>query len=274
MSGSDTRFLERPGGTLAYSVIGTGPLVVCSPGLGDLRSTFADVARLIAAGGFRVAAVDLRGHGESSVGWPSYAEHNIADDLLAVAKALDDRPAVLLGNSYSGGAAVVAAAGAPESVAGIVLCGAFVRDSPRGPTEKAMMRLVTLPRLGQTLWMSYWPKLFGAVKPANFEQRRQELAINLAQPGRFTATREMIKSSHAAAERALPSVTSPALVIMGDRDPDFTDPAGEARATADQLGGRATVMMVQGAGHYPHAENPETVALAVVNFLRDLDRGV
>jgi pimeloyl-ACP methyl ester carboxylesterase len=27
--------------------------------------------------------------------------------------------------------------------------------------------------------------------------------------------------------------------------------------------------MVPGAGHYPHAEDPERVALAVVSFLRD-----
>ena len=131
------------------------------------------------------------------------------------------------------------------------------------------MRLVVMPVVGRTLWLSYWPKLFGAVKPANFEQRRRELAANLAEPGRFDATREMLKGGHAAAEQALPDVTCPALVVMGECDPDFTDPAAEAEATADQLGGSATVTMVPGAGHYPHAEDPERVALAVVSFLRD-----
>ena len=267
---SGTQFLDRPGGMLAYTVAGEGPLVVCSPGLGDLRSTFTDLTRLLVAGGLRVAAVDLRGHGESSAKWPSYTESDVADDLLAVSRALHDRPAVLLGNDYSGSAAVIAAAKAPDAVAGIVLSRAFVRDRPHNPMEEAILHLVGMPGLGRALWMSYWPTLFGTVKPANFEKRRQELAASLAESGRFNAVRDMLKGGHAAAERALPDVGCPALVVAGDTDPDIPDPASEACATAVRLGGPATVLMVPGAGHYPHAEDPGRVALAVVAFVRDL----
>jgi pimeloyl-ACP methyl ester carboxylesterase len=263
-----TQFLKRPGGTLAYSVAGEGPLVVCSPGIGDLRSTFTDLTRLLLAGGLRVATVELRGHGESSHDWPSYTESDVADDLLAISKALDDRPAVLLGSDYSGGAAVIAAANAPDAVAGIVLSRTFVKDPPYNPMERAMTSLAALPGMGRTLWMSYWPTLF-ATKPANFEQRRHELAVSLAGPGRFEPVREMIKSDHAAAEQALPKAGCPALVIIGDRDPDCPDPAAEACATADRLGGPATALVVPDAGHYPHAEDPERVALEVVAFARD-----
>jgi hypothetical protein len=34
----DVLALERPEGTVAYEVSGTGPLIVCAPGMGDLRS--------------------------------------------------------------------------------------------------------------------------------------------------------------------------------------------------------------------------------------------
>ncbi|SMD20380.1 alpha/beta fold hydrolase [Kibdelosporangium aridum] len=264
---SGTQFLERPGGKLAYSVTGAGPLVVCSPGVGDLRSTFTDLTRLLLAGGLRVATVELRGHGESSTDWPSYTENDVADDLLALSKELDDRPAVLLGSDYSGRAAVIAAAKAPDAVAGIVLSRAFVKDPPYNPTERAMTSLAALPGVGQTLWMSHWPTLF-ATKPANFEQRRHELAASLAEPGRFEPVCEMFKRDHAA-EQALPDAGCPALVVVGDRDPDCPDPAADAAATAGRLGGPATVLVVPGAGHYPHAEDPERVALAVVAFVRD-----
>lgn len=268
MNDSKTRYLERPGGTLAYTVTGTGPLVVCSPGLGDLRSTFTDLTGILTAHGVRVAAIDLRGHGESSTGWASYSVTDVAEDMLAVARELDDAPAVLLGNSYSGGAAVVAAADSPAAVAGVVLSGAFVRDLPRGPMESAMMRLVSLPLLGRALWMSYWPRLFGPVKPANFERRRQELAANMADPARFAATREMLRHSHTDTERALSGVTCPVLVVMGDEDPDFPEPANEAETIAERVNGPADVLMVHGAGHYPHAERPEKVAPAIVELLR------
>jgi pimeloyl-ACP methyl ester carboxylesterase len=60
-------------------------------------------------------------------------------------------------------------------------------------------------------------------------------------------------------------VRAPALVVMGERDPDFRDPAAEARLVAGRLNG--AVVMVPGAGHYPQAEYPEVVTPAVVEFL-------
>jgi pimeloyl-ACP methyl ester carboxylesterase len=268
MNYSSTSFVERPDGKLACTVTGEGQLVVCSPSLGDLRSTYTYLADHLATAGFKVITADLRGHGGSSVDWPSYSADEVADDLLAIVRAQDANSVVLVGNGFSGGAAVIAASKAPELVAGVILSGAVVRDVQLGTAERAMMRLATLPRLGQTLWMSYWPKLFGIEKPANFEQRRQELADNLAEPGRFAAAREMLKSSRASAENALRGATCPALVLMGEEDPDFQNPAAEAQNTADRLGGPATVMMVPGAGHYPHTEDLETVAPTVIDFLR------
>lgn len=266
---TDIQFLKRPGGKLAYTVAGEGPLVVCSPGIGDLRSTFSDLTRLLVAGGLRVAAVDLRGHGESSAEWPSYTGNDVAEDLLALASTLDDRPAVLLGGGFSGGAAVIAAGRAPQAVAGIVLSRAFPVDRPYNPREQAIMRLVAMPVVGRALWMSYWPTLFGTAKPANFERRRRELAARLTEPGRFAAIQEMIKDNLADADRAMPNVECPALVVTGDCDPDFPDPAAAARATANRLGGPASVVMVPSTGHFPHAEDPQRVALAVVTFLRE-----
>ena len=48
--------------------------------------------------------------------------------------------------------------------------------------------------------------------------------------------------------------------------PGMGDPAAEAAFVADRLGGR--VVMVPGAGHYPHAEYPEIVNPAILDFLR------
>lgn len=64
-----TKFLNVPGGSLAYSDEGTGPLVIAVPGMGDLRSSYRFLTPKLAAAGYRVVSLDVRGHGESSVAW-------------------------------------------------------------------------------------------------------------------------------------------------------------------------------------------------------------
>ena len=256
-------------GRLAYELTGDpdGPLVVLSPGFGDLRSTFDRLAPLLAGAGLRVLATDLRGHGDSSVGWPAYGVDAVAGDLLALVHAHGGR-AVLLGNSYSGSAAVVAAAREPAAVAGLVLDGAFVRDHARSAVQKLLVGLFARTVPGRALWTAAaWPTFFTR-RPADFAARRAELKANLARPGGYEALRRMTtpEGSHAGTEPLLARVTAPALVVMGTADPDFPDPAAEARFTADRLGGDARVLLVDGVGHYPHAEAPEVVAPAVAEF--------
>ena len=65
-----TEFLNVDGGTIAYEVTGdAGPLVVLAHGMGDSREAYRFFTPALVQAGYRVAAVDLRGHGESSVGW-------------------------------------------------------------------------------------------------------------------------------------------------------------------------------------------------------------
>jgi pimeloyl-ACP methyl ester carboxylesterase len=266
-----TTYLDRPGGRLAYQLTGDpdGPLIVLSPGFGDLRSTFDGLAPRLAAEGFRVLATDLRGHGGSSTGWDGYSVDAVAGDLLALVHAHGGR-GVLLGNSYSGSAAVVAAAREPDAVAGLVLSGAFVRDPAGSVFAKALFRLFNHTVPGRFLWTAAaWPSFFKQ-RPADFAARRAELKQNLHRKDGYEALRRMTtpEGSHRGTTPRLPDVQAPALVIMGTKDPDFPDPAAEARFTADHLGGPAEVMLVDGAGHYPHTEAVDAVAPAVAEFAR------
>jgi len=268
-----TSFLDRPTGRLAYELTGdpNGPLVVLSPGMGDLRSTFDGLAERLAAEGARVVSADLRGHGESSTGWDGYGVSAIADDLLALLHAHGGR-GVLVANSYSGSAAVVAAAREPEAVTGLVLLGAFVRDGEKSVLQKGLFALFHRAFPGRPLWTAMaWPSFFKR-RPANYAARKAELAANLKRPHGYDALARMTtdEGTHRHTTPLLPSVHAPALVIMGSKDPDFPDPAAEARFTADQLGGPAEVLMIEGAGHYPQAEAVDEVAPAVAAFLAKL----
>src|SRR5271154_1259478 len=117
-----TQFLKLPGGQIAYDDSGgTGPLVICVPGLGDVRQQYRFLAPKLVAAGFRVVTMDLPGHGESSVDWFEYSPAIVGADIVALIRHLGASKAFIVGNSMAGGSAVWAAAEIPDSVAGIVM---------------------------------------------------------------------------------------------------------------------------------------------------------
>jgi pimeloyl-ACP methyl ester carboxylesterase len=261
---SPTRYLDRPQGRIAYEVHGDGPLVICAPGMGDLRSVYRSLVPGLVDAGYRVATMDLRGHGDSDAGFAAYDDVAAGTDLLALAEHLGG-PAVLVGNSMAAGAAAWAAAEAPQQVAGLVLIGPFVRNPSVGPAKTLAFRLALLRPWGPAVWDGYYRKSYPGRAPADLAEHQARIRQSLRRPGRWKAFAATTRTSHAPAEARLGEVRAPALVVMGDKDPDFPDPAAEARLVADRLG--AELLLVPGAGHYPQAEYPELVTPAVVGFL-------
>lgn len=259
-----TRHLATGNATIAYDdTDGGGPLVVCLPGLGDLRSEYRHLAPLLGHAGHRVVTADLRGHGESSVGWSSYSPEDVGDDLVALLDHLDASEqggAVVVGCSLSAAAAIWAAAERPDAVAGLVLVGPFVRDLPVPWYQRLVLRFMT-PRL----WAAYLPRLSPTGGPADLADHIASVRDNLSEPGRTTPLRAMLLASKDACEARIDEVDTATLVIMGGADPDFPDPAAEAEFVAGRLGG-ATVVL-DDLGHYPHAEDAERTATHVVDFV-------
>ena len=94
---------------------------------------------------------------------------------------------------------------------------------------------------------------------------RAALARNLREPGRMAALVTMVGLPKADTAAMVSASRVPALVVMGSRDPDFPDAVAEARWLAAQLGARC--LIVDGAGHYPHAEMPERVLPELLAFV-------
>ena len=262
-----TTYLDRPGGRIAYDVSGEGPLIVCVPGMGDLRSVFRFLAPALVEAGHRVATVDIRGHGDSDATFAEYDDVAAGTDILALVAELGSEPAALIGNSMGAGAAAWAAAERPDLVRSLVLIGPFVRNAPAGKGAELLFRVALLRPWGRAAWNAWYAKLYPGRKPADLDAHRARIRESLRRPGRWDAFARTTRTSHAPVEARLDRITAPTLVVMGDRDPDFKDPAAEARWIVDRFAVRAFI--VPGAGHYPHAEFPEVVSPQVVSFLQD-----
>src|SRR4051794_7576189 len=125
-------WVDRPGGRIAYDAVGTGPLVVCVPGMGELRSVYRRTAPALAAAGYRVVTMDLRGHGDSDATFTSYDDVAAGGDVLALIEQLGG-PAGVGGNSMGAGAA---AGGPPRRPRPLTRPGAVrgvVRQPPGEP---------------------------------------------------------------------------------------------------------------------------------------------
>jgi pimeloyl-ACP methyl ester carboxylesterase len=259
-----TKFLERQGGKIAYDDEGYGPLVISVPSLGDLRSEYRFLTPQLVRAGYRVVQMDLRGLGESSVDWDDYSVAGIGSDIVALARSLQAGPAYIIGTSMGAGAAVWAAAEAPEEITGLVLIGPFVRGEGAGPLSLLFSALFARP-WGPAAWLKYYSTLYPTRKPDDFSAYKAALLTNLKEPGRLGALRRQFFSPKTASEARLPQVTAPVQVLMGSKDPDFKDPETEARWVAEALRGAYT--LVPPAGHYPHAELPEVTGPLVLAFL-------
>jgi pimeloyl-ACP methyl ester carboxylesterase len=128
-------FAGHKGHPLAASLDGPESAfpVLLAHGGGQTRRAWRKVAKLLTRHGFRTVAIDLRGHGESA--WAengAYDIHDFARDLLAVASALDSKPAVI-GASLGGLAAVLAEGElAPRSFASLTLVDITPQVEPGG----------------------------------------------------------------------------------------------------------------------------------------------
>ncbi len=270
-----TQYLAIDGKTVAYDVTGEGPLVVLAHGIGDNRHSYRFVAPALAGAGHRVASVDLRGCGDSSLGWDSYSRTDIAGDLLALVRHLGG-PAVIIGQSISGGAATIAAASAPDLITGIIELAPFTRAQSfdlggllRVKRFRAgYMQLVQVVVRGRLRnWKKYLDVAY-PVKPADWDSELARIDAKLSEPGRMTALQVMCKANPADAGAQLANVACPVLVIEGSADPDWADPGAEGeKIIADLPAGLGELVVIEGAGHYPHAQTPEQVLPLVLPFL-------
>lgn len=270
-----TEYLTIGAGTIAYDLTGEGPLVVLAHGMGDSRHSYRFVAPALAAAGYRVANVDVRGCGESSVSWDGYSRTDIAGDLVALVRHLGG-PAVLIGQSISGGAATIAAATAPDLITAVIELSPFTRK--QSIDVDGLLRVkrhrVSFSRLLLTIILGRvqsWKKYLDVAvptKPADWDAELTRIEAKMSEPGRMKVLQAMANADPGDAGAQLGNVRCPVLIVEGSLDPDWSDPAAEGeRIVADLPAGLGELAVIEGAGHYMHTQTPDQVLALALPFL-------
>jgi pimeloyl-ACP methyl ester carboxylesterase len=272
-SRTEPRFLQRPEGRLAYTDTGAGPLVVAVPGMGDLRSTYDDLVPALVDAGHRVVVTDLRGHGDSDTTFTTFGDDATGADLLALVEHLDAGPAVLVGSSMGGSAAVWAAAERSDLVRGLVLVAPHLRETAtpaQARTYRLLYRVLFARPWGAAAWAWLYTSMFAkGRRSARHAEHVAAIRRSMTDPAHLRSFRDLaVALDHSVIEPLVEKVRAPSLVVVGELDPDYQDAGAELARMRAALGGEE--LLVPGVGHYPQHQAPEVVTPAVLDFLAGL----
>jgi len=251
--------------TLHYREAGQGePLLIIHGLFGTLENWGAQIKALAAH--FRVFAVDLRNHGRSP--WREQMDYpSLSADLVQFLDQHDLERVSLLGHSMGGKAAMQLALDHPTRVSRLLVVDiAPVRYPPGHGNVFDGLFAVDLAHLGNR--SDAEGQLAVHIPEAGV---RQFLLKNLYRDGHHFAWRMNLKVLHreydriAAAPEGKAPYPGPTQFIKGG----LSDYIQEAhRSAIGHWFPNATARVMEGVGHWPHAEKPELFTRLALRFLQ------
>jgi pimeloyl-ACP methyl ester carboxylesterase len=264
--------------TIAYEVTGSpaDPALLLLHGITDSLHTYDAVAPTLAADGYRVFAIDHRGHGRSSPA-SSYDLHDYAADAVAVIYELIGEAPVIVGHSLGGLVALYIAARYPDRCRGVVL-----EDPPLFIAEAIDGTIFQL-------WFSYLREFL-----VDHRRRGGELGeiIDLVREADPTASERQLRAycegltllsvevltppledrglDDFVSERDLPAIAQPILLLSGVYDLGGAMRPGEPERLVAAVAGAADHAHFDDVGHMIHQARPDRYLAEVRAFARSL----
>ena len=249
--------LERSdGGRLYHEVHGPadGEPIVLFEGLGgDLAGWRRNLPHLVAE--LRVIVFDHRGNGRSTAPDAPMTMATFVDDAAALLDHLGIDRAHLYGQSFGGMVVQELALSRPERARSLILA-----CTHAGVRHSIPVR-VRVPK-GRP-WEALYSERFLRDHP---DQVAADLRAGTPQAPAIARRQWQAMQGFDAYDR-LPSLRVPTLIIHGTED--RTVHPDNARILAERIPG-ARLVLLEGAGHVYHAEQPEAADAAVLEFVRSL----
>lgn len=286
----DTRTLNLEAHGLRFPALAagpeTGPITLCLHGFPDTYHGFFEAlgqesfASHLVRAGYRVVAPAMRGLAPSCIPKDdAYAPHDLAKDVIAHAKTLGGKVA-LIANDWGAFAAYLAAVEAPELFTHLVTLGIphplsikpslgmlwkarhfiafqFQARAAKSIRKNDLAGIEVYYKRWSPTW-TYPPAALAEVKRAYAEPGVVEGAL-----APYKAMRTHKKTTDAALRQ---KIMVPTLALGGGGDP--TVPSSTYEAARRGFGARYEWDLVGNVGHFPQREDPLATATRVLTFLR------
>lgn len=263
---------------LSVFTLGRGHPVVLLHGLGANKLSWLPLLGPLAES-YRVIAVDLPGHGESSKRRGDYTPAHFGAVVRRLLDRLGLRRAALIGNSLGGRIALEVSATMPERVAALVLLGPALAGLPFPFIAKflhvvpAEIGAVPLPMRRRMVARTI-RSLFAVPErlPENAYQAGADEFIRAYRWGRartalLSSVRGLVRDRPGAFWDRVRENRAPTLVVWGEED--RLVPVRLGRRLAEEMP-ECRLEVLPGVGHVPQFEVPEVTADLVRDFLTDV----
>lgn len=274
---SELTYLELHGDRVAYRDVGRGPVLLLIHGMAGSSATWQSIIPQLSKK-YRVIAPDLLGHGKSAKPRGDYSLGAFAVWLRDLLDELGVRRATVIGQSLGGGIAMQFAYQHRDYCERLVLIG----SGGLGPDLSPLLRVLAapgaefvLPVVAPQPVLNLGNKLGTWLSSAGIQAPRAgqmwQAYSSLSDPGArqaFLRTLRSVVDHRGQAVSALNKLhltaDLPTLLIWGDRDRII--PVSHAYAAHDALTG-SRLEVLDGVGHFPHAEAPTAVAEILEDFI-------
>jgi 3-oxoadipate enol-lactonase len=246
--------VRRPDGCrLYYEVHGTrpgAPLVLLEGLGGDIGGWRRNIPHL--AGTLRVVAYDFRGNGRSDPPEGPVTMATFVDDTIALMDHLGIERAHLCGQSFGGMVAQELALTAADRVRSLILACTHPGHRHAVPVRARVPK--------DRPWEALYSERFLRDHP---DRVAEDLRVGTPQSPNAARRQWEAMQGFDAFDR-LPAVRVPTLILHGTEDRTIHPDNG--RVLADRIPG-ARLVLLEGAGHVFHAEQPEAADRAVLEFV-------
>ena len=274
----EVSYVDVHGHRRAFVQVGSGPALLLLHGLGCDHTTWNPVIDRLAET-HTVIAPDLLGHGLSDKPRADYSVGGYANGMRDLLSVLGIERVTVVGHSLGGGVAMQFAYQYPERTERLLL----VSPGGLGREVTPLIRCITTPGFHQVMGVltrrplrqaiTTSMRVASAVGPSLTHDLDEvaEIVDTFADPRARAATRHVVSAVVdwkgqiiTMTDRAYLTRSVPTLIVWGTAD--HVIPARHAaRAQAAAPGIR--VALVEGAGHFPHKDDPQRFAELVEDFL-------
>lgn len=283
--GAEARYVDAGGIRTRIIEAGSGPALILLHGGGGHAEAFARNVVPLAEEGLRVVAIDYLGHGltdrlEGPLQRDQYVAH-----LVATLDALGIDQAILAGESLGGWVAFWTSLLHPERVSKLIsVCGARLEverdpESEAHVTDgRARFKALNQKFLEEPSFENVWNRLAWLFHEpeVSITDELAELRLRLYQQDKVRRTLadgigmkvvaagpDTVKRNHAFNGEILSQIGHETLVLWTSHNPSNT--AATARRAASYIPDSRFVVM-DGCGHWPQWEDPETFNRLVADF--------